>query len=251
MKNFSRTGTDCWLLRTEKIEKILGIPTFQGHFRKEKVKFKLKHILHSIFDRYWKDKLSEIKTGDDGINHNKLRFYSTIKSSFTSEPYLDLAHSRNQHCWITRIQTSSHFLEINTGRFTVPSTPISERLCNICLLEVGDERHFFMSCPAISIKRNCFFGKMSSIIPHFNYLSEEDKLKTILCPTSVAAVKTTNKYIAILMLARDKILEGYNISELSYPTLTPGCSINCQEYLNLSDTEDFDNSNLSSSTDSD
>ncbi len=91
---------------------------------------------------------------------------------------------------------------------------------------------------------------MSSIIPHFKYLSDEDKLKTMLCPTSVATVKTTNKYIGILMLARDSILEGNDISTMSYPTLTPGFSSNCNEYYDLSDTEDLEKSNLSSSTDS-
>ena len=92
---------------------------------------------------------------------------------------------------------------------------------------------------------------MSSIIPQFRYLSDDDKLKTILCPTSVAAVKTTNKYIGILMLARDALLECNDIPTMSYPTLTPGCSSNCNEYFNLSDTEEQEESILSSSTDSD
>ena len=92
---------------------------------------------------------------------------------------------------------------------------------------------------------------MSSFIPHFMTMTEDDKLKTILCPISTAAVKITNRYIGILMLARDKIIEGSNIESLSYPTLPPGCSVNCQEYENLSDIEELEQSTLSSSSDSD
>ena len=41
----------------------------------------------------------------------------------------------------------------------------------------------------------------------------------ILCRTNPAAEKVTNKFLRIIFLTRDKILDGSNIDDLSYPTL--------------------------------
>ena len=60
---------------------------------------------------------------------------------------------------------------------------------------------------------------MNSILPGFNLLSKENQFKTILCPTQPAAVKVINQFLRILFLARDKLLEGSDITMLSYPTL--------------------------------
>ena len=91
---------------------------------------------------------------------------------------------------------------------------------------------------------------MTPLFPDFKNMSDEDKLKTILCPSSTEAAKTVNKYIGILMMARDKLESGYNIDSLTYPTRPLNCSSNCTEYENLSDTEYFEEI-LSCSSDSD
>ena len=90
-----------------------------------------------------------------------------------------------------------------------------------------------MKCKIFDIKRACFIGKMKSI---FKSLSNQDQLKTILCPSKPAALKVTNQYLRILFLARDKLLDGCDISTLSYPTL-PVNNCNCNFDL-PSDSED-------------
>ena len=60
---------------------------------------------------------------------------------------------------------------------------------------------------------------MSSILPGFNLLSCEDQFKTMLCPSVSAACKVTNQFLRIMFVARDKLAEGVNMSELTYPTL--------------------------------
>ena len=102
--------------------------------------------------------------------------------------------------------------------------------------KIGDEYHFVMECKILDIKRACFFGKLESILPGFKSLNKENQFKTILCPTRSAAVKVTNQFLRILFLARDKLLDGVEITDLSYPTL-PVTNSNVNFDL-LSDEED-------------
>ena len=126
--------------------------------------------------------------------------------------------SRNQRAWLSRLRSSAHHLEIEQGRWN--KTPISERFCKLCKSgKIGDEFHAVMDCEIFNIKRACFIGKMNSILPGFNLLSKENQFKTVLCPTQPAAVKVINQFLRILFLARDKLLEGSDITMLSYPTL--------------------------------
>ena len=60
---------------------------------------------------------------------------------------------------------------------------------------------------------------MNSIIPGFRNLSTKDKFKTMLCPSVSAACKVTNQFLRIMFLARDKLAQGVDMSELTYPSL--------------------------------
>ena len=78
---------------------------------------------------------------------------------------------------------------------------------------------FETKCSVFNTKRACFIGKMTSILPGFNLLTSEDQFKTMLCPSVSAACKVTNQFLRIMFVARDKLAEGVNMSELTYPTL--------------------------------
>jgi hypothetical protein len=175
--------------------------------------------MQSIFDRFYLDQINVFKSSkDDELNHNKLRMYATLKGSFKREPYIDLVQSRNQRSWLSRLRCSAHHLEIERGRWN--NIPVSDRCCTSCQSgEVGDEFHFAMKCSVFNVKRACYIGKMSSILPGFNTLSSNDQFKTMLCPTSAAACKVTNQFLRIMFLARDKLSEGVNMAELTYPAL--------------------------------
>ena len=75
--------------------------------------------MHSVFDRFWIDEVKKEKL-INGVNSNKLRFYATLKGSFTREPYVDLVHSRNQRSFLTRLRCSAHRLEIEKLHYTSP-----------------------------------------------------------------------------------------------------------------------------------
>ena len=73
---------------------------------------------------------------------------------------------------MTRLRTSNHRLHIEIGRFTVPTTPINERVCKNChdcdSGQVEDEKHFLLLCPKYSELRNdhiysCYNQNISSI----------------------------------------------------------------------------------------
>ena len=129
-----------------------------------------------------------------------------------------LTLSRNQRSWITRLRCSAHNLEIEKMHWS--SVPVADRCCSVCHSgDIGDEFHFAMKCSVFNTKRACFIGKMTSILPGFNLLTSEDQFKTMLCPSVSAACKVTNQFLRIMFVARDKLAEGVNISELTYPTL--------------------------------
>ena len=128
MKN--NTEIDSWLSRVEKIESVLNMKRLCG--TPNRVGSVIGKNLKSRFDRFFLDEINMIKLGNDGQDHNKLRFYNKLKGSFKIEPYILKIKNRNQRQWLTRYRTSAHTLRIESGRYTRPVTPISERKCIYC-----------------------------------------------------------------------------------------------------------------------
>ena len=85
--------------------------------------------IKSKFGRFYLVEISKHKLDSEGVNRNKLRFYSTIKGCFRPEYYIDI-HNRNQSTWLSRLHTSSHRLEVETGRYQ--SVPLADRQCQYC-----------------------------------------------------------------------------------------------------------------------
>ena len=117
----------------------------------------------------------------------------------------------------------------------------------------GNEAHFLRFCETFINKRQCLLGKLSSInpnIPNILNYSPDEQVKIMLCPSSAQATKLVNKYIHILMEARENIDNGDHITNLTFPP-------NIQNYQHLDDNLDESSSttsnNLSSesSTESD
>ena len=90
----SKPYLDTWYSRVQKIKTMLGITHLRGCV--DSVGLQLNKKLHSLFDRYWIDQICSEKIGNDGIDHNKLRFYRKLKSSFTQEPYITNILNKSQ-----------------------------------------------------------------------------------------------------------------------------------------------------------
>ena len=162
---------DTWYSRVQTIKTSLGITRLHGS--KDSVNSLLGKKLNSVFDRFWLDQINVKKLDSDGVDHNKLRFYKTLKGSFTQEPYITNILNRSQRAWLTRYRVSAvSNLRIESGRYTRPVTPVTARLCCYCNSNsIDDEKHAILLCNTFTLKRNCFFGKMSSIIPNCTQMS--------------------------------------------------------------------------------
>ena len=227
MGEMSAAGQDCWLTRVDKLETLLKIkgPKIYNKTSGKTISSKLQ----SKFSRHWLDKINEFKSGinSDSRNHNKLRTYSTFKGSFTQEPYISQVRNRNQRSFLTRLRVGSHNLGVELGRRTQPITPFELRHCKYCQEMGGDssepnlnfvdtEFHFLVQCSSFSIKRNCLYGKMSSLLPNFMQLSDDQKFMQLLCPITPQSAKLVNKFCKIMFECRKKIDEGSTLEDIGF-----------------------------------
>ena len=210
----SNPDTDCWLSRVEKIKYLFNFKRLSG--TPERVGSLIDRIIKSKFDRFYLDEINTIKLGNDGQDHNKLRFYNKFKGSFKIEPYILKITNRNQRQWLTRFRTSAHTLRIELGRYTQPVTPISDRKCIYCEDdEIDDERHFILLCKSFHLKRQCFMSRMRVLHPQFVSMSLNEKLNFILCPPTTDIAKCVSKYLGIMSNIRKEIDMGFNIQDLN------------------------------------
>ena len=196
---------DTWYSRVQSIKHIFDLKRVLG--KKEVANKYFDKTLKSHFDRFWLDQVNNSKIGNDGKDHNKLRFYKTIKGSFSPEPYVSNVRNRSQRAWLSRFRVSAVAnLRVEAGRYTRPVTPLEQRTCCYCVSGcIDDEMHAILLCKTMSIKRNCFLGKMCSLIPNFQNLSTEHKLATILCPKNADIAKCVSKYLGIISETRKKL----------------------------------------------
>jgi hypothetical protein len=220
MQVMAENKDDCWLTRVNMIQKLLNIPN-RPVFKKASGK-RTTADLKGCFDRLWVDSINRTNSFNDQVDHNKLRTYRTFKASFTREPYVDQVRNRNQRSFIARLRTGSHNLGIERGRWARPVTPLNNRVCVHCLSDtpspttatppqpaspglLDDEQHFLVQCNRFNYERNMVFQEMSSLVPNFMQLSEQNKFKTLLCPITPQAAKITNRFIKMMFDKREKL----------------------------------------------
>ena len=209
---------DTWYSRVQEMKKLLGISSPNGC--KESVSIFLGKKLNSIFDRFWLDQINVSKLDSDNVDHNKLRFYKTLKGSFTQEPYVSSIKNKSQRAWLTRFRVSAvSNLRIESGRYTRPITPITARVCRYCDSNcIDDEKHAIFFCSTFKLKRNCFIGKISALIPNFDQLNDTEKLAVVLCPANENIALCVSKYLGIICSTRTKLDQGLPIEMLNIYT---------------------------------
>ena len=129
--------------------------------------------LKSSFDVSYLSQINQVKIGNDSLYHNKLRFYKHLKGTFRTEPYIEHICYRSQRAWLSRYCVSAPRLRIETGRYSSPVTPLSDRTCLFCdSNELDSEELCVIHCQTFTLKINCFFGRMSTLIPNFNTMCD-------------------------------------------------------------------------------
>ena len=145
-------GFVTWVTKAQEVMQYYGIelgeqcPTVFKQYCKQTVKDK--------FVNYW---TSEIQNSS---KNPIIRYYNSHKTVFCVEEYLDTISDIRYRTALTRLRTSSHTLEIERGRYTVPRTPICDRLCIHCN-DVEDEIHFLVYCKLYEESRHIFYQKVA------------------------------------------------------------------------------------------
>lgn len=131
-----------------------------------------------------------------------LRTYNKIKSLFLIEPYLYLVKHPKYRNAITKLRASSHTLEIERGRHTIPKTGVHERLCASCH-SVEDESHFLMHCKRYDELRENLLNKIKVIMPESVYMSSSEMFCFLLCNTDSRILTLVGKFIYNAFLVRN------------------------------------------------
>ena len=216
MKCIQDPTISTWFSQVEKIKTCLGLK-YSIFSKTDTIGQLIKRQIKSKFEQFWLHEVNKTKLGKDNKNHNKLRFYATLKGCFKKEPYIDLVPNRSQRADLTRIRISSSHLGIEKLRYKKPTIPEDQRYCNYCTPSgvdndlpgyVDSEHHFLVSCNSFTLKRNCLFGRLNSIIPGFLSLTPVQQTATLLCPTKVVTAKLVNKYIRLLFNTRKLLDDG-------------------------------------------
>ena len=106
--------------------------------------------------------------------------YRQIKSAPDPEPYINSV-SNNKRRIVTMLRCGCLPLEVETGRYRTPKTPLLQRTCEICGNGIGDETHFLNYCqPLTSLRLELY--KVASDVCDFNFyaLPPEQKILQIL-----------------------------------------------------------------------
>ena len=126
--------------------------------------------------------------------NNKLRTYALIKTNYNPEKYLYANIPRSTISAIAKLRTSTHNLEIETGRYARPRIPAHQRTCKICNTgKVEDEIHFLLHCPAY----NNYRQNLISLIPSpTNIDNDTTKFITILTSQNKEILREMGLFIA-------------------------------------------------------
>ena len=109
-----------------------------------------------------KDISSQTIINEFETNVGKLTFLALTKKTHKYESYLNINNFEHRRA-ISKIRTSSHRLEIETGRWS--NIPRNQRYCKNCILQkVEDERHFLFECHIYQQERKELYNTIKSKI---------------------------------------------------------------------------------------
>ena len=81
--------------------------------------------------------------------------YRIFKPERNLEQYLTILEYSNRAIF-SKFRCGSHYLPISIQRFNMPD---ERNICPICNLDVGDEFHYVMACPAFNHLREQFINQ--------------------------------------------------------------------------------------------
>ena len=98
----------------------------------------------------WRSSVQE--TPKNSESGGRLILYRQIKSAPDPEPYINSV-SNNKRRIVAMLRCGCLPLEVETGRYRTPKTPLLQRTCEICGNGIGDETHFLNYCQPLTSLR--------------------------------------------------------------------------------------------------
>ena len=146
----SEENQQCWLTCIKTILYEIGMNDMYHNpakctkktIKDTQTRLKLRYV------RKWQQDVACIKpTKFTNEDTNKLRTYKVFKTNFKQEKYLSL-NNFEERKKLSQFRIRAHKLEIEQGRYTIPKTPVTSRICRQCDLNlVENEIHFLVICP--------------------------------------------------------------------------------------------------------
>ena len=68
--------------------------------------------------------------------------------------------------------------------------------------------HAILVFPTFILKRQWFFGRVTALLPHFDSMTADKKLHTLLCPATTQLAKCESKFLGIISDTRKEIDQG-------------------------------------------
>ena len=118
----------------------------QSFVNKEWLVSTVKQRLRDLYIQDWFSAINDSTSGS---------LYRYIKTKFEVEKYLNVLPFKLRKL-MTSIRTRNHKLPIETGRWV--SIPNTERMCNLCKEEIGDEFHYILCCKILENDRKLYIG---------------------------------------------------------------------------------------------
>ena len=143
----------------------------------------------TCLNRIWltkaiKQKLSDVFIGEWYQCVENDNNYKLFKASFGFENYLTRLPSKSLF-YLIKFRTRNHKLPTETGRWRKIS--FSDRTCNLCKQDIGDEFHYFFSCRELKALRNQYIKPRFYLRPNimkYGQLLNSENIKQ-LCLLSI------------------------------------------------------------------
>ena len=135
-------------------------------------------------DQYLQNWSSRVDQSPSGKN------YRLFKNSFELNPYFTYLSNKESKL-LTAFRTRNHHLPIEIGRWA--SKPITERTCNLCQDDIGDEYHYIMACRHFTDLRK------QLIKPYYRTNINTLKFNELMNHGNKTTLKNLCKFIDIVM----------------------------------------------------
>ena len=137
-------------------------------------------------------------------NHGKLEFLASIKTTHNAESYLNIDNIKNRRA-ITRLRTSSHCLEIESGRWN--EIPRLKRICKNCVLnKVEDEKHFMFECHMYNNERREFVKAIKADLKSAHTQNTDQFLREIFESEDLSVLNKFGRFIKNALQKRENTI---------------------------------------------